>query len=245
MDRGTKPGLATDEKLSCPYLQDGPAPLLDLLTPVGQLGEEVPQFFLHQSFGAQAQVRGDLFACPVPDGFGSIEIRTISRQAHQSQAQAWGSQAWGSQVSARGIAMMRRGIVPDHLQWSGVLIPQLLQESRRGLSVAIPLQFHDLHLAGLQTHRRVIAGLFAPPRAPITSGRWLSLEDPLRTHFPRRSASARKWASPAKKIFAPTICASARSAAYAATKSSRLASSALSPDESGFGRFRTNPNRCK
>ena len=88
MDSGTKTGLSVAEELLCPGLQDGPAPLLDLLGMVGQLGEEVFQLFLHRSFGAQAQVRGDLFACPIPDRLGSIEIRTISRQVHQSQAQA-------------------------------------------------------------------------------------------------------------------------------------------------------------
>ncbi len=85
MDGGTKTGLSVSEEFLCPGLQDGPAPLLDLLRAVGQLGEEVSQLVLHRGFVAQAQVRGDLFACPVPDGFGSIEIRTISRQAHQSQ----------------------------------------------------------------------------------------------------------------------------------------------------------------
>ena len=82
MDGGINTGLSGSEELLCPSLQDSPAPLLDLFPPRGQLGEEVTQFFLHRGSGAQAQVRGGLFPCPVPDRLGSIEIRTVSRQAH-------------------------------------------------------------------------------------------------------------------------------------------------------------------
>ena len=173
MDGGINTGLSGSEELFCPSLQDSPAPLLDLFPPRGQLGEEVTQFFLHRGSGAQAQVRGGLFPCPVPDRLGSIEIRTVSRQAHQSQAQAG-----GSQVGTQGVTMMDWSVVPDDVQWSGVLIPQLLQEGSGGLGVAVPLQFHDLHLAGLQAHRRIIAGLFAPPGAGRAYQRRLSLEHP-------------------------------------------------------------------
>ena len=173
MDGGINTGLSGSEELLCPSLQDSPAPLLDLFPPRGQLGEEVTQFFLHRGSGAQAQVRGGLFPCPVPDRLGSIEIRTVSRQAHQSQAQAG-----GSQVGTHGVTMMGWSVVPDDVQWSGVLIPQLLQESGRGFGVAVPLQFHNLHLASLQAHRRIIAGLFAPPGAARIYQRRLSLEYP-------------------------------------------------------------------
>ena len=71
----------------------------------------------------------------------------------------------GSQVGTQGVTMMDWSVVPDDVQWSGVLIPQLLQEGSGGLGVAVPRQFHNLHLAGLQAHRRIIAGLFAPPWA--------------------------------------------------------------------------------
>ena len=67
MDGGIRTGLGASEELLCPRLQDGPTTVPDLLRAVGQLGEEVSQLFLHRDFGAQAQVRGDLFACPVPD----------------------------------------------------------------------------------------------------------------------------------------------------------------------------------
>ena len=173
MDGGINTGLSGSEELLCPSLQDSPAPLLDLFPPRGQLGEVVTQCFLHRGSGAQAQVRGGLFPCPVPDRLGSIEIRTVSRQAHQSQAQAG-----GSQVGTQGVTMMDWSVVPDDVQWSGVLIPQLLQEGSGGLGVAVPLQFHNLHLAGLQAHRRIIAGLFAPPGAARIYQRRLSLEHP-------------------------------------------------------------------
>ena len=74
MDGGIRTGLSASEELLCPDLQDGPTPLLDLLRAVGQLGEEVSQLLLHRGFGAQAQVRGDLFACPIPDRLVGIEI---------------------------------------------------------------------------------------------------------------------------------------------------------------------------
>ena len=147
--------------------------MLDLVCSVSQLGKEMPQLFLHRGFCAQAQVRGDLFACPVPDRLVGIEIRTIARQIHQSQAQLW-----SSQVGTHGITAMGWGIVPEHDQSSGVLFPQLLQESGRGLGVTVPFQLHKLHFAGLQAHRRVIAGLFAPPGAGRIYQRWLSFEYP-------------------------------------------------------------------
>ena len=147
--------------------------MLDLVCSVSQLGKEMPQLFLHRGFCAQAQVRGDLFACPVPDRLVGIEIRTIARQIHQSQAQVW-----SSQVGTHGITAMGWGIVPEHDQSSGVLFPQLLQESGRGLGVTVPFQLHKLHFAGLQAHRRVIAGLFAPPGAGRIYQRWLSFEYP-------------------------------------------------------------------
>ena len=71
------------------------------------------------------------------------------------------------------------------------------QMSRR---VAVTLQFHPLHLAGLQANRRVVAGLLPIARAAgVNQGR-LSPEHPF---TPRSSASARKWASSAKNILAP------------------------------------------
>ena len=173
MESAIRTGLGTPEELLCLRLQGGLTTVPDFLRPVGQLGEEVSQLSLHRGFGAQAQVRGDLFARPVPDRLGSIEIRTISRQAHQSQAQAR-----GSQVGTHGVTMMGWSVVPDYGQWSGMRISQLLQEGGGGLGVAVPLQFHNLHLAGFEAHRRIIAGLFTPPGAGRIYQCWLSLEHP-------------------------------------------------------------------
>ena len=73
---------------------------------------------------------------------------------------------------------MRRGIIPNHSQWSRVLLPQLPQESGGGCRVAVALQFQPFHLAGFQAHRRIIAGLFAPARAGRAHQGWLSFEHP-------------------------------------------------------------------
>ena len=174
MDSAIRTGLGTPEEPLCPCLQGGLTTVPDFFRPVDQPGEEVSQLFLDRGFGAQAQVRGDLFARPVPDRLGSIEIRTIPRQAHQPKAQAG-----GSQVGTHGVTMMGWSVVPDYGQWSGILTTQLLQEGGGGLGVAVSLQFHNLHLAGLEAHRRIIAGLFAPPEAARIYQYRLSFEHPV------------------------------------------------------------------
>ena len=45
-----------------------------------------------------------------------------------------------------------------------------------GHGVAVLLDFHNLHLAGLRVHRRIIAGLYAPAGAGRIYQRWASLE---------------------------------------------------------------------
>ena len=130
MDGVIRTGLGWPEEGFRPGLRGSSAALRDLLPVVGRLGEEVSQLFPHRSFGAQAQVGGDLFSGPVPDGLSSIEIRTVPRQVHQSQVQVG-----GNQVGPQGVAMMGWSVVPDDLQWSGVLLPQLLQEGGGGLGV--------------------------------------------------------------------------------------------------------------
>ena len=42
----------------------------------------------------------------------------------------------------------RRRVVPNDVQWPKVPLPQLPQEGLRCSGVAVPLQFHPLHLAG-------------------------------------------------------------------------------------------------
>ena len=137
--------------------------------------------------------------------------------------------------------------VPDHRQRTGVSLPKLPQEGGRGSGVAVALQFHPFHLARLQTYRRVVAGLFAIARAGRFHQSLPSWKrgagSPLSTHWPRSSASARKWAASAKNILAPVRTASSHRAAYSATKASRLASSALT--RRFLGRFRTNPSQCR
>ena len=46
-------GLGTLEELLCPCLQDGLTTMPDFFSPVGQLGEEVPQLLLDHVFRTQ------------------------------------------------------------------------------------------------------------------------------------------------------------------------------------------------
>ena len=98
-------------------LEHGPAALFDLWLPASQLGKEIIHFLLHCGLGAEAHVGGHLLAHPVPDRFIRIEVWAVARQVHQAQAQS------GScQVGPQDIAAMRRGIIPNHRQWSRVLL---------------------------------------------------------------------------------------------------------------------------
>ena len=142
---------------------------------------------------------------------------------------------------------MRRGIIPNHSQWSRVLRPQLPQESGGGCRVAVALQFHPFHLAGFQAHRRIIAGLFAPARAGRVHQGWLSFEHPfapqslprtpIRGQHPLGSGPRRRrkpWLPPA---------APRPPGRHTPPRRSPLAASALS--RRFLGRFSTNPNRCR
>ena len=155
-------------------------------------------------------------------------------------------QARRPQIFTHRLPAVRRCVVPDHAQRPGVPLPQPVQEGSRGSGVAVALQFHPLHLARLQTNRRVVAGLFAIPRAGRVHQSlpsWKRGADfPFSTHLPRSSASARKWASSAKNIFPPVRPASSRRAAYSATKASRFLPSALT--KRFLGRLNANPKRC-
>ena len=84
-----------------------------------------------------------------------------------------------SRYGPHRLTPVRRRVVPSHIQWPGVPLAQSAQEGRRGFGVAVTLQLHPLHIPGLQTHRPVVAGLFATPRtAEVHQGR-LSPQRPL------------------------------------------------------------------
>ena len=115
--------------------------------------------------------------------------------------------------------------------------PQWSQEGGGGAGVAVTFQFHHLHLASFQTHRRVVAGLLAhgadwwSPPGPVL---------PSAPTWPRRSASARKWASSAKNILVPVRrAAAAEQHMYSLTKASRRTGSALT--NRFLGRFSDKP----
>ncbi len=149
-----------------------------------------------------------------PGRLSCVEIRAVARQVHQPQPQSR-----RPEIFPHRFATMRRRVVPDHVQRPLMLVPQLFQEGGRGPGVAVSLQVHPLHLAGLQAHRRVVAGLLATAGAGLLHQCRFSPS----THLPRSSASARKWASSAKNILPPVRRTSCVRAAYSATKASRLA----------------------
>ena len=70
-------------------------------------------------------------------------------------------------------------VVPDHLQWPGVPLPQLTQEGRTRSGIAVALQFHPLHLPSLQAHPRLAAVLLASPWAGRVHQRRFTLQHPL------------------------------------------------------------------
>ena len=107
-------------------------------------------------------------------------------------------QPWRPQVLPHRLSTVGWRVVPDHVQARSAS-PSIAQEGNRRSRVAVAIQFHPLDLAGLQAHRRVVAGLLAVPGL-VESTRAGS---PLSTHLPRNSASARKWASSANNILAP------------------------------------------
>ena len=200
--------------------------MLDLVCSVSQLGKEMPQLFLHRGFCAQAQVRGDLFACPVPDRLVGIEIRTIARQIHQSQAQLW-----SSQVGTHGIrrpepisrpVCFSRSCFRKAVEVSALLFPS------NSISSTSPVSRHTAELAGL----------FAPPGAGRIYQRWLSFEYPFPPQVRIRPEMGLRLSEEDLRSHLLRL-----GQAYTATKASRLASSAFR--KRFFGRFRTNPNRCR
>src|SRR4030042_4968111 len=91
-------------------LQDSPAALLDFRRTFAQPGKELTDFFLHLGGGAQAPVRGNLLARPVPDRLVGVEVRAISGQSDQAQLQVR-----RSEKGPNGLAAMGRGIGPGSI----------------------------------------------------------------------------------------------------------------------------------
>ncbi len=109
MDSKIKTGLSTpEEEFLCPRLQGGLTPLFDLISPVSQLGEEV-------YFSCTA-------ALAPKHKFAVTSSRTQSQIASAALKSSL-ARAGGSQVGTHGITMMGWSVVPDDVQWSGVLFP--------------------------------------------------------------------------------------------------------------------------
>ena len=95
-------------------------------------------------------------------------------------------QAGRGQVGSQRVASMGWRIVPNHGQRLVVPCPKLSQEGSGGGGITVAIELHHLHLAGLQTHRRVVAGLLASARAGgVHQGRF-PLQHPLAPQIPIR-----------------------------------------------------------
>ena len=141
-----------------PGLQDRTAAALHLVLPAGQSGEEISDPLLNGRLASQAQVARRLLSRPSPDRLVGVEVRAVTRQIHQPQPRC-------PQILPHRLATMGRRVVPNHIQRPRVSLAQLGQEGRRCPGVAVTLQFHPLHLPGLQANRRVVAGLLPIARA--------------------------------------------------------------------------------
>ncbi|CAI8019220.1 hypothetical protein GBAR_LOCUS11576, partial [Geodia barretti] len=162
----------------CSSLKHGLASALDFVASAGQAGEKVAHLLLDCGTGPQAQVGGHLLTYPAPNSLVGVEIWAIGGQVHQAQVQVG-----VGQVGSQRVAPMSWGIVPNHRQRFGVLRPQLTQEGNRqegnrGGGVAVTFQFHQLHLSGFQTHRRVVARLLPTSRAGGVHQRRFTLQHP-------------------------------------------------------------------
>ena len=129
--------------------------------------------------GRVALEEGDLDGAGISSAVALLgHVVARSRDAHQPQLQAR-----RPEVLPHRLPTVRRRVVPDDPQRPGVLSPQSRQEGNRGPAVAVALQFHPFHLARLQAHRRIVAGLLPVPRAARVHQRRLTLQHPLPPQF--------------------------------------------------------------
>ena len=110
-----------------------PRPRWDVRLPAGQPGEETAGPFLHCGPASQAQVPRRLLPHPSPDGLIRVEVRTVARQIHQPQPQPR-----RPQVLLHRLATVRRGIAPDHVQWTKAPLPSLHQQGLEVVPAALP-----------------------------------------------------------------------------------------------------------
>ena len=187
-------------------LQHGPASSLDCFASTGQAGEKVAHLLWHCGLGAQAPVGGRLLTCPAPNGLVSGCNRDCS---WADSPGAGSSRAWSNKPLLRSPRCAGE-LSQINRQWFGISRPQLSQEGSRGGGVAVALQFHHLHLTGLQTHRRVVADFLpaawagrGPPAPALLS--IPTYQYPLiNTHLPRRSPSPPKVGLVGKEYLGPT-----------------------------------------
>ena len=137
-----------------PLIAGPPAAPSHLVFPAGQPGQEFADPLLHRRPAAQAQIASGLLSRPTPDSLIGVEVRAVAGQVHQPQLQLR-----RPEVLPHRLPTMGRRIVPDDPQRPWMLFLQLRQEGNRGPAVAVALQFHPFHLARLQAHRRIVAGL--------------------------------------------------------------------------------------
>jgi hypothetical protein len=149
-------------------LEGSSAATLGSLCLLGQPGKETIRLLSHLGGQAKAGIGRHFLPCPVPDGLIRIQVRAVGRQGYEPQSQVWRRPIF----PYLGIAM-RRAVVLDHDQRFDMVGPQLPQEGRRCLRVAVLGHRNRFHLPFLQTDVRIVGRFLTLPGAGRVSEGWL------------------------------------------------------------------------
>ena len=179
------------------------------------------------------------FKVPPAPRITTFEGKPIMSRLNWNPGSPRGGRRHGPRPAVTGERGTAGPAVPADVQWPKMPLPQLLQEGLRCSGVAVPLQFHPLHLAGLQTHRRVIAGLLAVPGTAGVHQGWLPFQHPLAPQLrvsPEMGLVSEEYLAASAPRLVPQGGVFRR-------EGLRLASFALS--SRFLGRLKANPRRCR
>ena len=165
-----------------PLMQDPAAPSHLSWSPAEEVAD-------HLLAGAQAEIARRLLSGPAPNGLIGVEVRAVRRQVHQPQVKL------RPQIFPHRLATVGRRIVPDDPQRARVLRPVASGRQPRSRCCCCPPAFH---LARLQAHCRIVAGLLPIPRAGRVYQSRLALQHPLASQ-----SAGPEWAAKNIRLFRP------------------------------------------